>query len=274
MLFAEDGVEGLKLLLNEKVDVVLCDLELPGFDGEKILRVKDHSPGGGAIPFIFLTASQDVERRARLLDQGASDAVTKPFHPADLVARLRLHLKVKKLQDELRVKNETLARLSTTDAVTGLRTRRYVSEVLSIEFLRARRYHSPLAVLMADLDHFKNVNDQFGHPAGDAVLREVSNRLIERLRVTDVAGRYGGEEILVLLSGNDVEGAQVVAERWRQAVEQMRIELPDGREVQVSLSIGIAAYSSEMESPDDLVRAADDALYCAKAAGRNRVALA
>jgi diguanylate cyclase (GGDEF)-like protein len=274
MLFAEDGVEGLKLLLNEKVDVVLCDLELPGFDGEKILRVKDHSPGGGAIPFIFLTASQDVERRARLLDQGASDAVTKPFHPADLVARLRLHLKVKKLQDELRVKNETLARLSTTDAVTGLRTRRYVSEVLSIEFLRARRYHSHLAVLMADLDHFKNVNDQFGHPAGDAVLREVSNRLIERLRGTDVAGRYGGEEILVLLSGNDVEGAQVVAERWRQAVEQMRIELPDGREVQVSLSIGIAAYSSEMESPDDLVRAADDALYCAKAAGRNRVALA
>ncbi|MGH0035370.1 MAG: diguanylate cyclase [Myxococcota bacterium] len=274
LLFAEDGVQGLKLLLNERVDVVVCDLELPGFDGEKILRVKDQSPGGSTIPFIFLTASEDVERRARLLDQGASDAVTKPFHPADLVARLRLHLKIKKLQDELRIKNETLARLSTTDAVTGLRTRRYVSEVLSIEFLRARRYHSGLSVLMADLDLFKQVNDKYGHPAGDAVLRAVSNQLIEMLRVTDVAGRYGGEEVLVLLSGNDVEGAQVVAERWRHAIEQMRVPLADGREVSVTLSIGVAAYAPEMESPEELIVAADAALYRAKEGGRNRVVAA
>jgi PleD family two-component response regulator len=124
---AEDGVQGLKLLLNERVDLVLCDLELPGFDGEKLLRVKGQSPGGSTIPFIFLTASEDVDRRARLLDEGASDVVSKPFHTADLVARLRLHLKIKRLQDELRIKNETLARVSTTDAVTGLRTGRYVS---------------------------------------------------------------------------------------------------------------------------------------------------
>jgi diguanylate cyclase (GGDEF)-like protein len=270
---AEDGVQGLKLLLNERVDLVLCDLELPGFDGEKLLRVKGQSPGGSTIPFIFLTASEDVDRRARLLDEGASDVVSKPFHTADLVARLRLHLKIKRLQDELRIKNETLARVSTTDAVTGLRTRRYVSEVLSIEFLRARRYRSALTVLMADLDHFKQVNDQYGHPAGDAVLRDVSNRLVEKLRVTDVAGRYGGEEILVLLSGNDSSGGLVVAERWRQSVEQMRIDLPDGRTVGVTLSIGVASYDRDMESPEDLVRAADAALYRAKEAGRNQVAV-
>jgi len=273
-LVAEDGLQGLKLLLNEQVDVVLCDLEMPGFDGEKILRVKDQSPGGSTIPFIFISASQNYERRARLLDQGASDAITKPFHPAELVARMRLHLKIKRLQDELRVKNETLARLSTTDAVTGLRTRRYVSEVLSIEFLRARRYGTCLSVLMADLDHFKLINDQFGHPAGDAVLRGVAALLQNGLRATDVAGRYGGEEILVLLSGNDLVGAEVVAERWRTRVERYRLDLADGREVGVTLSIGVAAYDRNMESPEALVSAADAALYRAKAAGRNCVEVA
>jgi diguanylate cyclase (GGDEF)-like protein len=271
VLEAEDGLEGLKLLLKEPVDVVLCDLELPGFDGEKLLRVKDQSPGGANIPFLFVTASQDVERRVRLLEDGACDALTKPFHPADLAARLRLHLKIKRLQDELRVKNETLARLSTSDPVTGLRTRRYVSEVLSIEFLRARRYHSDLAVLMADLDHFKNVNDKYGHPAGDSVLRGVSALLLSTLRATDVAGRYGGEEILVLLSGNDLQGGVCVAERWRSAVEQARFDLPDGRSAQVQISIGVATYLEGMHSPEDLVTAADAALYRAKEAGRNRV---
>jgi two-component system cell cycle response regulator len=270
-LEAEDGFAGLKLLLKELVDVVLCDLELPGFDGEKLLRVKDQSPGGANIPFLFLTASQDVERRVRLLEDGACDALTKPFHPADLVARLRLHLKIKRLQDELRVKNETLVRLSTRDPVTGLRTRRYVSEVLSIEFLRARRYHSSLAVLMADLDHFKNVNDRYGHPAGDAVLLGVSELLLSTLRATDVAGRYGGEEILVLLSGNDLQGGVCLAERWRSAVDQTRFDLPDGRTARVQISVGVATYLEGMQSPEDLVTAADAALYRAKEAGRNLV---
>ncbi len=274
VLVAEDGVQGLKLLLNERVDLVLCDLELPGFDGEKILRVKGRSPGGGSVPFIFLTASTDFDRRARLLGDGASDAVTKPFHPGELVARLKLHLKIKKLQDELRIKNESLARVSTTDAVTGLRTRRFVSEVLSIEFLRARRYGTGLAILMADLDHFKNVNDQFGHQAGDAVLQGVSALILDDLRATDSAGRYGGEEVLVVLSCNDLEGAQVVAERWRMQVEAFRCMLPDGREVGVTISIGAAQFEPSMESPEELVAAADAALYRAKQGGRNCIEIA
>ena len=271
---AEDAVQGLKYLLNHPVDVVLCDLEMPGLDGEKLLRVKQATPSSKNVPFVFLTSSQDLDRRIRLLEDGAADLVMKPFHPGELAARLRLHLKVKRLQDELRVKNETLARLSTTDALTGLRTRRYAQEVLSIEFLRARRYGSPLALLMADLDHFKAVNDNYGHPAGDAVLRGVCALLLSQLRATDVAGRYGGEEIMVILPQSELPGARLLAERWRQGVEEAAFESSEGESIHAEISIGLAAYHPSMKSPEELVIAADTALYCAKDLGRNRVELA
>lgn len=271
VLEAEDGILGLKYLVSERLDAVVCDLEMPGFAGEKLLRAKDSNPAGSNLPFIVVTASDDIDRRTRLLESGASDVMSKPFHPRELVARLQLHLKIKRLQDELMVKNETLARLSTSDLVTGLRTRRYVSEVLSIEFLRARRYRSPLSVLMADLDQFKKVNDNYGHLAGDSVLNGVSALLLQKLRATDVGGRYGGEEILVVLHQSDVKGAAILAERWRESVESAKFEAPDQRTIRSSISIGVAQYEDRMESPEDLIAAADTALYQAKHAGRNRV---
>jgi len=271
VLEAADGIRGLKLLMSESVDVVLCDLEMPGLDGEKVMRVKNSSQRYTNVPLIFLTASTDLDRRARLLQHGACDAIAKPFHPADLVARLELHLKVKRLQDELMVKNATLARLSTVDALTGLRTRRYVKELLSIEFLRARRYGTPLAVLMADLDHFKEVNDRHGHPAGDAVLQGVAEGLLRSLRATDSAGRYGGEELLVVLPQNDENGGVVLAERWRLSVENTVYVGSDQQRISVTISIGVAEYKEDFETPDDLVAAADKALYRAKKNGRNRI---
>ena len=206
MLEAGDGVEGLKLLLSEPVDVVLCDLEMPGLDGEKLLRVKESRAELRDVPLLFLTATADLGRRVRLIEDGASDSLPKPFHPSELVARIRLHLKLKRLQDELKEKNEALSRLSTTDSLTALRNRRYADEVLAIEVLRARRYRSPLAVLMADIDHFKRVNDEYGHAAGDTVLRGVAEILRATLRATDMGARYGGEEFLVILAQNDVRG--------------------------------------------------------------------
>ena len=271
ILEASNGLRGLKLLLEESVDAVLCDLELPGLDGEKLLRVKNSRPGGTNIPFLLITASTNLDRKARLLEDGACDAITKPFHRADLVARLHLHLKVKRLQDELIVKNAALARMSTVDVLTDLRTRRYVMDCLSIEFLRARRYSTPLTILMADLDHFKEVNDRFGHPGGDAVLRGVAELLLSELRATDVAGRYGGEELVVLLPHNSPDGAEVMAERWRACVENASFELPDGRDATVTVSIGIAGFEETFETPYDLVAAADSALYLAKQKGRNRI---
>jgi diguanylate cyclase (GGDEF)-like protein len=271
VLEAPDGLRGLKLLLAEPIDVVLCDLEMPGLDGDKLLLARGAQPSSANVPFVFLTASQDMGRRARLLEDGACDAIAKPFHPVDLIARLRLHLKVKRLQDELLVKNATLARLTTVDQLTGLRSRRYVSEVLAIEFLKARRYGNALSVVMADLDHFKEVNDRFGHPGGDVVLQGVSALLLNGLRQTDVGGRFGGEELLVVMTHVAASGARVMAERWRASVENTPFRAPDGREIHATLSLGIAEYAKGYESPDELIAAADKALYAAKQKGRNRV---
>jgi diguanylate cyclase (GGDEF)-like protein len=161
--------------------------------------------------------------------------------------------------------------MSSTDALTGLRTRRFVSDLLSVEFLRAQRYGHPLSVVMADLDHFKDVNDRFGHPGGDAVLRGVSELLLDHIRKTDVAGRYGGEELIVVMPNNLVGGAATMSERWRADVEAARFDVPGGRHAQVTVSVGIAEFESDLDTPEDLIALADDALYRAKANGRNRI---
>jgi two-component system cell cycle response regulator len=273
ILEAEDGLHGLKLLLSEPVDVVLCDLELPGLDGEKLLRMRTAARGAECeIPFLFLSATTDYERRARLLRGGASDSITKPFHRADLMARLELHLKLVRLQRELLNKNKLLEQLSTTDPLTGLRNRRYLTEVLAVEFLRAKRYNTPLAVVMADIDHFKLVNDRHGHATGDSVLEAVGGILKRRLRGSDHGGRYGGEEFLMVLANADEDGAGIFAERLRQEVEETALHSDSGTPLHVTLSLGVAAFHQGHQTPGDLVSQADEALYRAKQAGRNRVA--
>jgi diguanylate cyclase (GGDEF)-like protein len=273
VLEARDGLEGLSLLVRETVDVVLCDLAMPKLDGDKLLRMKESSPGGANIPFVFLTGAADAEKRARLLSSGAADAIAKPFHPAELLARLKLHLKVKRLQDELMLKNAALAQLSSVDALTGLRARRFLDELLNVEFLRARRYRTPLALVMADIDHFKRINDGSGHPAGDAVLRDLGALFQGIVRRTDVAGRYGGEEFLLIHPQSTASGAAQMAERLRAAVEKAHFEA-SGASFKVTVSLGVAEYDRRMTSPRDLVAAADRALYAAKRGGRNRVMVA
>lgn len=274
VLEASDGIEGLRVLLAQPVDAVICDLEMPALDGEKLLAAQRGRTGGGDMPFLFLTAQRDPERMARLLRAGACDIVQKPFHAAELLARLDLHLRLRRLQAELREKNATLARLSTTDPVTGLRNRRYVSEFLSLEVLRAVRYRTGLAVLLLDLDHFKRVNDTYGHRAGDAVLQVVGDTLRTTLRAIDLAGRWGGEEFLVVLPQTDLPGATALAERVRVAIEETAIEVGGPAPLAVTVSIGAATLDEQTRSAEQLVERADAALYDAKDAGRNRVSVA
>lgn len=272
VLLARDGIEGLKRLLSETVDLVICDLEMPGLDGGKLIPMS-RSAQGREVPFVMITAVQDPHRRAGLFREGARDVVTKPFDPEELLARIQTHLERVRLQEELIEKNRLLEELSTTDALTGISNRRFVDETLELEFMRARRHGTPLSVVMGDVDHFKRVNDDFGHPAGDRVLRMVAQILQRRLRATDFAGRYGGEEFLVVL-GAPEDGAQLLAERWRCEIEEAPLDVCGDVPISVTMSFGVATITADMEEPEDLVAAADTALYEAKSAGRNRVALA
>ncbi|MCP3984316.1 MAG: diguanylate cyclase, partial [bacterium] len=198
ILEAEDGIQGLKLLVSEPIDLVVCDLEMPGLEGDKLISMSTKA-SARAIPFLMLTAVEDAKRRARLFRQGARDVITKPFHPLDMIARIELHLELMRLQEELMDKNKLLEQISTTDPLSGLPNRRYLNGVLDREFRRAKRTGNPLSAVMIDIDHFKAVNDEHGHASGDAVIRAVSDVLTQRLRVTDEGGRFGGEEFLLLL---------------------------------------------------------------------------
>jgi len=270
---ARDGIAGLRAILSEPVDVVLCDLEMPGLDGEKLLRAHRERRGAEDVPFFFLTAERDPERFARLLRAGAADTISKPFHAAELIARVETHLRLRRLRQELVEKNAILERLSTTDPLTGLRNRRLVGEVLALEVLRAARYRTSLCVLMIDVDHFKRVNDAHGHPVGDAVLKGVAGVIQRMVRKTDVAGRYGGEEFIVVLLHAGIDGAGVFAERLRGAVAASAAAHAGPQPVSVTVSIGVAELGPG-EDAEAVVRAADAALYAAKDAGRNRVARA
>lgn len=274
ILEARDGIEGLRLLLTKPVDAVICDLEMPGLDGEKLLAAQHGRSGGEELPFLFLTAQRDPDRMARLLRNGACDIVRKPFHPDELLARLELHMRLRRLQAELREKNAVLAEISITDLVTGLRNRRYVTEFLSVELLRSARYKSPLAVLLLDLDDFKRVNDTYGHKTGDRVLQKVGETLRASLRGTDLAGRFGGEEFLVVLPQTGLEGACALAERIRRAVAEGTVEVGSGPPISVTASIGAAVLAGATQTAEQLLEAADAALYAAKDAGRDRVVAA
>jgi diguanylate cyclase (GGDEF)-like protein len=270
ILEARDGISGLRAILQQPIDMVLCDLEMPGLDGEKLLRAHRERREAEDVPFFFLTAERDPDRLARQLRAGAADTITKPFHPAELLARVETHLRLRRLRAELREKNTILEKLSTTDVLTGLRNRRDVSEVLTLEVLRATRYGTSLSVLMADVDHFKRVNDTHGHPVGDAVLRSTGEAIARLLRKTDVGGRYGGEEFIAVLPHTDLDGAVALAERLRANVAATECAGHEGRRFAITVSVGVAQLGPKEDAPA-LVQAADAALYAAKSGGRNRV---
>lgn len=270
-LEASDGLSAFKLLMDQTPDVVLCDLVMPAFDGLKLLAMKSARAELSQIPVIMLTAEDDLDRKAEILERGASDYVTKPFHEKELVARVRIHHKLKKLQDELREKNHQLELLAVTDVLTSLPNRRHLMQRLEDEVARSRRFEQPLSVLMMDVDHFKKVNDTWGHAMGDQVLKNLGAFLKASLRETDLAARYGGEEFTVLLPNTPVAGAAIAAENLRTGFAALMHEL-QGEKIQRTMSLGLACL--EAQDPRDqeaLLKAADEALYRAKEGGRNQV---
>jgi two-component system cell cycle response regulator len=274
VLFAKDGLEGFKLLLNNSIDLILCDVVMPGIDGFKFLSLKRARTEFNEVPVIMLAGTAgDVRAKVRGLEAGASDYLTKPFDDEELVARVKVHLKIKALQDELREKNQKLEDLSNTDGLTRVTNRRHFMELLELEFIRARRYGSTMSYVMIDIDHFKSINDKHGHQVGDQALVGVASVLQDDLRRNDLVGRYGGEEFSLLLPETGVEGARVVAERYRKRIEDKVFQLTDGT-LKLTASLGVAELNDNMKDTDALVRCADRALYKAKHDGRNRVVIA
>lgn len=275
-LTATDGMSGFKVLVHETVDLILCDVVMPGFDGFKFLGLKKAKSEFLEIPVIMLTGEDDLNTKVRSLTAGASDYLTKPFHEEELVARVRIHMKIKLLQDELREKNVALEELTRTDPLTQIPNRRYFMQCFEREFERAQRYGFPLSYVMCDLDHFKKLNDVHGHQAGDTALIGVAQILKETLRGHDVAGRYGGEEFSMILPETDGAGAVIVADRCRRAIEEARFEA-NGESLGVTMSLGVATYHPESKDGASdaagLIKLADEALYVAKSGGRNRVVL-
>ena len=268
---AADGIDGLKSLLENKADLVICDVEMPRMDGFKFVSMMQTRDELKDIPIIMLTGRGDQEMKVKGLDQGACDYVTKPFDPGELIARVKVQLKIKTLQDQLKRSNQLLLELSNTDPLTGLFNRRYFMGALEKEFQRAQRKCGPLTLAILDIDHFKRVNDKYGHPQGDQVLMSLAAVVQGELRRYDIIARYGGEEFIILLPETSPEEGIALAERLRAAVEKMA--LPDPMEkIRVTVSLGISTYPADrITSVYDLIREADDALYRAKAGGRNQV---
>lgn len=268
---ASRGEEALERIKANPPDLVLLDVMLPGIDGYAVARQIKADASLQFIPVILVTARDSTEDKVAGLDAGADDYLTKPINFPELEARVRSMLRIRELQSELEVKNRELERLSITDGLTGLYNHRHVHEIVHEEFERAKRSDEPLSVVMLDLDFFKDVNDRYGHQAGDAMLRSMANILRETAREIDKLGRYGGEEFIAVLPGTTMESAAIFAERVREGVARHRFDVGTAK-LETTISAGVATHPDPaVGDPGDLVRLADEALYAAKAAGRNRV---
>jgi diguanylate cyclase (GGDEF)-like protein len=249
---------------------VLLDVMMPTIDGYKMAKMIK-AEAGSFVPVILLTALEDVESKRRGMASGADDFLSKPVSALELQIRIQSMLRIKHLTDELQEANAKLARLAITDPLTGLPNRRSLYEHLQREFQRAGRYRHPMSVVMSDIDHFKKVNDTWGHQIGDRVIRLVADVMRSLVRASDIAGRFGGEEFLLVAPETGREAVAPLCERIRSLVEREAARAGDGIPP-VTISVGAASTDAvHVETVDELVHAADTALYEAKRAGRNRV---
>jgi two-component system, cell cycle response regulator len=268
---ATDGIEGLRVLKSTPVDLILCDLMMPKMDGMEFLAKVKEKKELQEIPIIILSGRGESSLKVKGLGNGASDYITKPFDTGELAARIMVHLNIKALQDEMRNTNKLLTELSITDHLTHLYNRRYMMDALGMEFQRALRKYGEISLVLLDVDHFKQVNDTYGHQHGDMVLAAIAETLQVELRRYDIAARYGGEEFAMVLPETSLADGLAVAERVRSSVQEMSFP-PPMENLTVTVSQGIAALPAPgIDSADALIRAADEALYRAKQNGRNRV---
>jgi diguanylate cyclase (GGDEF)-like protein len=267
-----DGAEAWKALQEKDAPVLtILDWEMPGMSGIELCRKIRQAAAEPYVYVILLTANEQKEAVVEGLTAGADDYLRKPFNQQELEARLRAGRRITDLQAELVAAREAQRAIATHDALTGLWNRGAIFDLFRKEHDRARREGRPLSVVMVDLDHFKKVNDTYGHPVGDGVLLEAARRLVSGTRTYDAIGRYGGEEFLVLLPGCAGDAAVGRADQLLHALAS-RPMVVDGHELSLTASLGVAVIGPGVGvDSEELLRAADEALYRAKTEGRNRV---
>lgn len=261
--FAEQGTEALETLVREPFDFVLTDRNMPGMDGMELCR----RIRGMTLPhyvYIALMTSEDAAADIVMaLDAGADDFLSKPIMAPVMLAQLRTAERFLALERKLRL-------LSRQDPLTQVLNRRTFQELVEREWSLSQRYLTPLSCVMLDIDHFKTINDRFGHPAGDEVLRQFSELLQMSCRRPDYVCRYGGEEFCILLPNTDLAGAQVCAQRCLEAIRRARFHFGI-EEVLITASLGIAERVQGQSSAELMINSADQALLIAKRRGRNQI---
>jgi two-component system cell cycle response regulator len=308
---ASSGEEALRLLAAEPIQIVLLDVLMPGMDGYEVCRQIRQRYSMSPIQVVMISGLEQRGDLEQLLEYGADDFISKPITPLELSARVRAavirlqdhaqylaglgtatgdgrrgrissllaenrelrreYQKVRRINEDLEKSCQELEMLASLDPLSGLLNRRTLFQRIEIEIERSLRLALPLTGIMIDIDHFKRVNDNFGHPCGDMVIREIGARLTRSLRKYDYAGRYGGEEFFVLFSNTTSELARTIAERFRKDVEEAGFQW-ESELLKLTVSIGISQYIPG-ETPDRWISRADAAMYRAKQRGRNQTEL-
>lgn len=267
---ASNGIEALDIIASNQPDLLVLDVMMPGMTGFQVLReMKTRFPDAD-LPTILLTAKAELSDKTEGFESGAEDYVTKPFAPKELLMRVQAQLRLKEQRDKLRSAAQGLQQLSATDELTGAYNRRHLLQRIREEFSESNRHERAMSFILFDIDHFKSVNDNYGHLAGDAVLKNLAEVVRQSTRQEDVLARYGGEEFAILLPTTPREIAITLAERIRQSVASKPFA-HENLTLQVTISLGVAGIPDDaVEDIEDLIEAADRRLYVAKNSGRNR----
>jgi len=271
VMFANSGQQAIEIFEREHPSLVITDWVMPDITGIELCQKIRANAGSAYTYVIILTSNAEKENVVQGLSAGADDYLTKPFHRDELLARVRVGRRLVDLHRQIEAKNRLLEELALTDSLTGLPNRRAIEAWAERQLSGAARYGFPLWVVLMDLDHFKKINDTYGHEAGDIVLKRFADILKSNTRLSDISGRIGGEEFLQVLTHADENNVLVVVERVRKQFEAERFTW-DGKAVGVTASFGVAGFSGKT-APDfsKLVRQADAALYRSKDRGRNRI---
>lgn len=266
-----DPQQALMALPDGDYDLLMVSLSLSGTDGLRLCSQVRSLDRIRHLPILIITEPGENARLLRGLEMGVNDYLVRPIDKNEMLARVRTQIKRKRFSDKLRSRLEESVEMALTDSLTGLYNRRYMEGHLNTLVEEAVQRGKPLSMLVTDIDYFKAVNDTHGHDAGDLVLQEFSRRLRQNIRGIDLACRFGGEEFIVIMPDTDLAKAYLVAERLRQCIAGASFRVSEETQLDITASIGVACLEGIDDTPDALLKRADQALYCAKRDGRNRV---